>query len=208
MVVYELRAWGSAPPKPALDELSSCALISPSPWEMLPDSELLEDSGARNIHCYAISLPAFSHLLLRHSLIARFARAFLSSKNKQANTAQGPNASHEVLHCGLRPLSPTLSHLFQIFKDCRKAGTSGEHLAQSLAPAYQSQHYFNREIASYNRDQVFLSMGASSTYRHGSDSNQSDWFTASGAEGQETPTKQIASKSFHIFRFFWWAPPK
>lgn len=45
-------------------------------------------------------------------------------------------------------------------------------------------------------------MGASSTYTHGSDSNQSDWFTASGAEGQETPTKQIASKSYHIFRFF------
>lgn len=150
MVVYELRARGSAPPKPALDELGSCALISPSPWEMLPNLELLEDSGAQNI-----SLPAFSHLLLRHSLIARFAGAFLSSKNKQANTAQGPNASHEVLHCGLRPLSPTLSHLFQIFKDCRKAGTSGDHLAWSLAPAYQSQHYFNREIASYNRDHVF-----------------------------------------------------
>lgn len=150
MVVYELRARGSAPPKPALDELGSCALISPSPWEMLPNLELLEDSGAQNI-----SLPAFSHLLLRHSLIARFAGAFLSSKNKQANTAQGPNASHEVLHCGLRPLSPTLSHLFQIFKDWRKEGTSGDHLARSLAPAYQSQHYFNREIASYNRDHVF-----------------------------------------------------
>lgn len=55
---------------------------------------------------------------------------FLLSKNKQANMAQGPNACHEVLHYGLRPLSPILSQLFQIFKDCRKAGSSGEHLAQ------------------------------------------------------------------------------
>lgn len=44
--------------------------------------------------------------------------------------AHGPNASHEVLHHGLRPLSPILSQFFQIYTDCRKAGTSGEHLAQ------------------------------------------------------------------------------
>lgn len=42
--------------------------------------------------------------------------------------AQGPNASHKALHYGLRPLS----HLFQIFKDCRNAGTYREHLAQPL----------------------------------------------------------------------------
>ena len=124
-VAYELKACSSAPTKPALDKLSSCALVSPSPWETLLNLALLEESSAQNLHCFTISLPAFSHLLLRHSLIARFARVFLLSKNKQANMAQGPNASHEVLHYSLRPLSPTLSHLFQAFKDCRKAGTSG-----------------------------------------------------------------------------------
>lgn len=106
------RSWRRAvlhPQKPALDELSSCALVSPPPWETLPNAELLEDSSAENLPCFTIPLPAFSHLLLRHLLIARFARVFLLSKNKQANMAQGPNASHEVLRYGLRPLSPTLS---------------------------------------------------------------------------------------------------
>lgn len=91
---------------------------------------LLEERRAQNLHCLTISLPNFSHLILRHSLTARFMGGFLLSKNKQANMAQGPNACHEVLHYGLRPLSPILSQLFQIFKDCRKAGSSGEHLAQ------------------------------------------------------------------------------
>lgn len=44
--------------------------------------------------------------------------------------AQRPNASHEVLHYGLRPLS----HLSQIFRDCTNAGTLGERPAQPLLP--------------------------------------------------------------------------
>lgn len=159
----ELKACGSAPTKPALDQLSSCSLVSPFLWETLPNSELPEDSSAQNPHCFTISLPAFSHLLLRHSLIARFAGVFLLSKNKQESMAQGPNASHEALCYGLRPLSPTPSHLFQIFKDCRKAGTSGEHLAHSLPPTYQSQCYFNRETASNNQVEVFHQWVPSST---------------------------------------------
>lgn len=128
-VVYELKACRSAPTTPALRKLSSCILISPSPWEALPNFELLEHSSAQNLHCFTSSLPAFFLLLLRQSLAARFAGGFLLSENKQSNMAQGPNASHQVLHCSLRPLS------FKYLKIAERQGPQ-----ESILPNPSHQH--------------------------------------------------------------------
>lgn len=131
-VAQEEEAYGAAP---TCNELGSCALPSPSlgntaGFRAAGGERAKASSSAQSHGCPTTSSPAFPHLLFRRSLAARLARVLLLSKNKEVNMAQRPSASHKVLHYGLRPLS----HLSQIFKDCRNAGTSGERPAQPLLP--------------------------------------------------------------------------
>lgn len=139
--------------------------------------------ATQNCHSLTNSFSAISRLLLRHSLVARFARVFLSSKKEEMNVAQGPNASHKELHYGLRPLS----QLFQIFKDCRNAGTYRKHLAQPLTQRCQSQSYFNILSEKSTKPKLYLIV---SCYPYAEvDSNRPQSFTGRGAEGQGAPTK-------------------
>lgn len=65
--------------KPSMS--SAHALSSALPTGNAPIFIAAGGSRAQNLHFFTISLPTFSHLILRHSLTARFTGGFLLSQN-------------------------------------------------------------------------------------------------------------------------------